>query len=67
MKRSALAATLTVATLCLPSLADFPSMPPVKEGLWKIHNVDIYPDQPTRRTPTSSAAAAPMMTRSARR
>ncbi len=50
MKRSILAATLTIATLCLPALADFPSMPPVKEGLWKIHNVDTYPDQPTQDT-----------------
>jgi hypothetical protein len=48
MKRSTLPASLTSATLSLPALADFPSMPPVKEGLWKIHDVDTYSDQPTQ-------------------
>lgn len=48
MKRFAFAATLTVATLGLSAFADLPDMPPIKEGLWKIHNVDTYADQPTQ-------------------
>lgn len=50
MKRSTLAAVLTTATLCLSALADFPNMPPIKEGLWKIHNVDASSGQPTQDT-----------------
>jgi hypothetical protein len=47
MKRYPLAALVAIA-LCLAAFADLPIMPPVKEGLWKIHNVDTYSDQPTQ-------------------
>jgi hypothetical protein len=50
MKRSALAATITLAALCPFALADLPNMPPIKEGLWKIHSVDTYSDQPAQDT-----------------
>jgi hypothetical protein len=46
MKRSILA--VTAAALCFPALAQLPDMPPVKEGLWKIHTVDTYSNQPAQ-------------------
>jgi hypothetical protein len=48
MKHSALAVAVTVATLSVPAVAQLPNMPPIKEGLWKIHNVDSYSDSPTQ-------------------
>lgn len=50
MKYSALAAAVTIATLSLPASAQLPNMPPVKEGLWRIHNVDSYSDAPAQDT-----------------
>ena len=50
MKFSTVAIALVAVIYCLPASADFPNMPPVKEGLWKIHTVDTYPDQPTQDT-----------------
>jgi 5-hydroxyisourate hydrolase-like protein (transthyretin family) len=50
MKRFAFAAALAATTIGLSAFADLPDMPPIKEGLWKIHTVDTYPGQPTQDT-----------------
>jgi hypothetical protein len=49
MKKPMLAATFLL--LLGVAHADFPNMPPLKEGLWKIHMVDTAPGQkPTENT-----------------
>lgn len=46
MKKPVLIAMTLLFVLGVGRGADFPDMPPVKEGLWKIHSVDTTPGQP---------------------
>ena len=44
MKKPALA-TACLLLLGVAHAVDFPNMPPLKEGLWKIHMIDNTPGQ----------------------
>jgi hypothetical protein len=46
MKKPILTAMTFLFVLGVGRAADFPDMPPIKEGLWKIHSVDTTPGQP---------------------
>jgi hypothetical protein len=46
LKKPVLTVMTFLFVLCVGRAADFPDMPPVKEGMWKIHSVDTAPGQP---------------------
>ena len=43
LKKPVLTAMTFLFVLCVGRAADFPDMPPVKEGLWKIHSCGRSP------------------------